>query len=126
MKKFVTGSGIVVILVSLFYLLYFMIFPPKMIWQEFNRTPIADLGFAGKNIPMEKAEIVYAYRVVLCDVGGKFSPGEYRKKYGDDVAIGNLVFTQDKDRVVKFMEEKGVKLLIKKAPYHPRAMTRRR
>ena len=101
----------------------FMLFPPKMIWQEFGRTPIADLGLAGKNIPPEKARTVYVYRITLHNVD--FSPGEYLKKYGGDVAINNLVFTQDRDRVVKFMEEKGVKLKIENALYHPKALARR-
>ena len=124
MKKFVTGFGMVVILVSLSYLFHFMIFPPTMIWQEFSRTPIADLGFAGKNIPPKKAKTVYAYRVTLRDTR-QFNPGEYLEKYGDDVAIGNLVFTQDKNRVRKFMEEKGVKLHVVNAPYYPKALARR-
>lgn len=103
----------------------FMLFPPKMIWQEFGRTPAQDLGLAGKNIPPEKARAVYAYRITLRDIGGKFSPGEYLEKYRDDVAINNLIFTNDKARVVKFMEEKGVKLKIVNAPYQPKVTARR-
>lgn len=100
------------------------LFPPKMIWQEFGRTPIDDLGLRGENISPDKARTVYTHRVILRNVH-QFSPGEYLKKYGGDVAINNLIFTQDKDRVVKFMEEKGVKLKIKNAPYHPKALARR-
>ena len=124
MKKFVIVIGVVVFFVFFQWLSY-MVFPPTMIWQEFGRMPVADLGSAGENILPEKESTVYAYRVTLRDVRGEFSPGEYIKKHGGDVAINNLVFTQDKERVRKFMEEKGVKLLIEKAPYHPKALARR-
>ena len=119
---------LIVALAFLFLFAYwadFMLFPPKMIWQEFGRTPLADLGLAGKNIPPEKARTVYAYRIALCDVRGKFSPGEYLDKYGGDVAINNLIFTNDKARVTAFLEEKGVKLKIENVPYEPKALARR-
>ena len=115
---------IIVVVGGCFFLLHYMLFPPTMIWQEFRTTPVEDLGFAGKNIPREKANAVYFYRVVLCDVY-QFSPGEYLDKYADDVAIGNLVFTQDKDRVEKFLEEKGVKLKIETSRYVRKALVRR-
>ena len=103
--------------------LFYMLFPPTMIWQEFGRTPIADLGLAGKNISPEKAETVYAYRITVQDVN--FSPGEYLERHDDDVAINNIVFTQDKSRVIKFMEEKGEKMIIVNAPYHQKALALR-
>jgi hypothetical protein len=122
MKK-IFWIGAVALIFFFFYGLNYMLFPPTMIWQKFDRTPVDDLGFAGKNIPLEKADTVYSYRVVLCDICD-FSPSEYLEKYGDDVAINNLIFTQDKDRVVKFMEEKGVKLKIKYSHYHPKNLAR--
>jgi len=120
-----TLIGALAFLLLFAYWADFMLFSPTMIWQEFGRTPIADLGSAGKNIPPEKARTVYVYRITLCDVRGKFSPSEYLGKYGGDVAINNLIFTQDKDRVVKFMEEKGVKLRIKNVPYEPKVLVQR-
>lgn len=124
MKKIFIGLGVVAFFVF-FQWLNYMVFPPTMVWQEFGRTSVADLGSAGENILPKKESTVYAYRITLCDVRGEFSPGEYLKKHGGDVAIKNVVYTDDKARVVKFMEEKGVKLKVVNAPYHPKALARR-